>query len=143
MGLKFESSDFRMEDYNSAKHLFDINKEEAVPIDWELDIDVFSYLTGNNKVFMIKDGEDIVGYSIIRIVNHPHYNRLVGMQDVLYVHPDHRGIAGIKLIKFIESSLRDINVEGIIQSTTSKKDLSVLYERLGYTEIEKLYFKEI
>lgn len=134
---------FSIEDYSRAISLYEDNKAETSDLPWELDIDVYSFLTMDCEVFTMEDGESIVGYAIFLVDDHPHYQKRAAFQNVLYVHPKYRGLSGIKFLKFIESSLRDISVEGIFQSSTTKKDISPLLKRMGYQETERVYFKEL
>ena len=135
--------DFTMFDYVKVLKMCRENKEESSPIPWDLKVDPYVYLTTDCKTFAMELDEVIVGYAIFFYREHHHYGKVIAIQDVMYVSPEHRGLASIKFIKFIESSLKELNVEGIIQTTTTKKDISKLLERLDYKPVAVEYFKEI
>ena len=145
MGIRYESRLFNVLDLAEVAEQCEHNKQEASPLDWPLDVDPYNYLNGSTRVFVIINSDDeIVGYSIFRITEHPHHqSKLIGYQDVIYIHPDYRkGIAGLKFYKYIEKELSE-EVDALIISHTFKKDLSPLFERMGYNALEISYIKEI
>jgi GNAT superfamily N-acetyltransferase len=144
MAITFELRKFSMEDLGEVGDLILKNKEEASPVSFEIDIDAYHYLICDPLVFVALDEEHIVGYSIFRVSNHPHYNKSIAIQDVIYIHPDFRkGSVGTRFYKFIEKELENTEAEAVIISHTSQKDLSLLFNRLGYNQLEVLYMKEI
>jgi hypothetical protein len=145
MGIRYETRLFTVRDLAEVADQCEHNKQEVSPIEWPLDVDPYSYLNGNTRVFVIlNDDDEIKGYSIFRITEHPHHQlKLVGYQDVTYIHPDYRkGIVGLKFYKYIEKELSE-EVHALIISHTFKKDLSPLFKRMGYNPLEISYIKEI
>lgn len=140
----FESRPFLMPDYTEVIDMCKANKEETSPLNWDLNVDVYNYLASDVRVFLALNEGSIVGYSIFRTVKHPHHiDKMVGFQDVLYIHPDFRkGFTGIRFYKYIENELKD-KVDALIISHTFKKDLSSVYNRMGYEPLEVTYMKEI
>ena len=61
-------------------------------------------------IYTARDNGKLVGYSAFFVAKHMHYAALtIVANDVLFLHPDHRtGRTGIRLIKFCESSLREL-----------------------------------
>lgn len=136
--------EFTIENFNKVAIEVLRNIKEVSPIDWPFDIALYSYYDSSVWTFRVEDEDEIVAYSVFRVGTHPHYNKLVAQQDVLYVKPEYRkGSFGIRFIKDIESSLKELSVEGIFQNSTVKKDLSKLFNRIGYKEVDTVYFKEL
>jgi GNAT superfamily N-acetyltransferase len=60
--------------------------------------------------------------------------------DIFWVRPEHRGKgAGVKLIKAVEAEAKRRGVQRMLVGSKLHKDASWLFERLGYTEIERYY----
>ena len=142
--MEYTTQDFSMIDYINVMADLEANHNESSPMPWELDVDPYVYLSSDNvKTFAMRDEDEIVGYCLCFIQEHHHYSKTVAYLDVVYVQPEYRGTGSIRFIKYIESSLKELNVEGILQGTTTQKDISSLLKRLGYKPVEVQYFKEI
>lgn len=87
----------------------------------------------------------IVGYYVAFVNVHLHYaHSLTALTDVYYIHPDHRkGSVGIKLFKEAERTLKARGVQRIFSGTKKSKDMSKLFEFLGWTHNENLFVKWI
>lgn len=87
----------------------------------------------------------IVGYGSAYVYPHDHYcNDLMAFTDLYFLNPQFRiGRYGINLLKQFEESL---NKRGCVKIFTATKlhdnlDNSKIFERLGYTFVEKIYSK--
>jgi GNAT superfamily N-acetyltransferase len=91
------------------------------------------------------DPGKLIGYHVSMIVPHLHYkNDLHGMTDIFFIHPDYRkGRIGIEMFKFVEKSLKERGVVKLMTAVKLHKDIGAIFERLGWTEIERLYSKYI
>lgn len=143
--VTFHNTTFNMDDFAEAKELFYLNKDETSPMPFELDIDVFHYLNCQPLAYVARGDEgEIVGYSLFRVENHPHYNRTMAFQDVIYIHPDYRkGSTGLRFYKYIEKEISKTEAEAIMVSHTFQKDLGPLFTKMGYTPLEVTHIKEI
>lgn len=125
-------------------HASELNTSGA-PLDADLSRYVKADRLGGLAVYTVRDHEVLIGYAIYWIQRHPHYEIKVAHQDILYVSEDYRkGRVGIKLIKLSEKLLKeDHGCDMVLQSTKHLKDLSSLFEYLGYEELEKVYSKKL
>ena len=82
---------------------------------------------------------ELVGYCAMGVSRHLHWSQTVwAIQDVLYVVPEHRGIAAVDFIRWMDAHLfREVNV--IARHVTLLNDFGRTLERMGYREIEKTY----
>ena len=73
-----------------------------------------------------------------------HYAYKEADSDIFFLAPEYRkGLAGARLLKFAEASLRAIGVERVFTRTklSPQHDLGPLLERLGFRPIERVYSK--
>lgn len=91
------------------------------------------------------DPGKLVGYHVALIVPHLHYkNDLHAMTDIFFVHPDYRrGRIGIELFKFVEKALKERGVVKMCTAVKLHKDIGKIFERLGWTETERLFTKYV
>lgn len=86
----------------------------------------------------------LVGYLSFWILYHPHYLMNVAQMDLFYIKRGYRGRNAFKLIRFSEKDLRkNYNIDVVFTSTSSKKDISPLFKRLGYKDSDKMFMKEL
>lgn len=87
----------------------------------------------------------LCGYCVFFVQVHPHFKSKQALCDLLYLKPEHRSRSvGSEFVKFIESSLmaeKDIDV--IFFSSTSKKPIGKIFERLGYQQTDVRYAKRV
>lgn len=88
------------------------------------------------------DGK-MAGYHICFVRPHLHYREsLSAITDIFFIHPDYRaGRIGVQLFKESEKVLRARGVQKIFLGCKVSKDLTPLFERLGYTKIEFVFAK--
>ena len=92
----------------------------------------------------VEDGE-LVGYAIYLLSSNAHYKQLaVADGDIFWLHPDHRkGMAGVRLLRKAEEFLIARGVHKILNKVKLHKDVGIVFERLGYTPIERVYAKTV
>jgi GNAT superfamily N-acetyltransferase len=92
-----------------------------------------------------RDEGKLVGYSAYIVgQRNLHYDFQMAETDIFYLAPEYRkGMAGVALLKFSETSLRAIGVQRIVTKTklSPEHDLGPLLERLGFSPIERVYTK--
>jgi len=115
----------------------------------KLDPDFESYAnyeaTGALHVVVARESGEIVGYHISIIRPHLHYKgSLSAFTDVYYLAPDQRrGLAGVKLFREVEKTLKARGVEKLFSGTKVSLNMGPIFERLGWTLTEHLYTKFI
>lgn len=76
------------------------------------------------------EGTELVGYSCNVIDYHLHYCALkVCSNDVLFVHPDHRGTVGLRLIKETERIAKERHAELMLWHAKQDSQLDKLLRR--------------
>lgn len=88
---------------------------------------------------------DLVGYHWSIIRPHLHYkSSLTAYTDIFFLLPEHRkGMNGVNLFKFVEQVWKSLGVQKAYISSKVKLDMSVIFERLGWTRSEVVYTKMI
>jgi GNAT superfamily N-acetyltransferase len=113
----------------------------------DLDIDWVSYLSleaeGKLKFFTARDDGLLIGYFVVLIMSPlTCKHEVMGYYDAVYVHKDYRkSTVARRLFKFVEDCLREDKIYRVIASSSSKKPISKLLTRMGYTEIETKHEK--
>lgn len=87
----------------------------------------------------------MAGYHICFVRPHLHYRKsLSAITDIFFIHPDYRaGRIGVQLFKESEKALKARGVQKIFLGCKISKDLTPLFERMGYTKIEYVFAKVI
>lgn len=92
----------------------------------------------------------LVGYNAFMVMPHLHYRHtLHALNDAIFVHPDERGSAGVRLILESERALFEIGVVKIFYhaklhvAVGARRSGTVgdILERLGYRHVENIYAK--
>lgn len=97
---------------------------------------------GIMRTFTARIDGRLVGYAIFLVVPHLHYGAMSwAAQDVLFVHPQHRGRMSVDFIRWMDRELELEGVECIHRHVTEKRDYSGLLESEGYVKIETGYMK--
>lgn len=121
-----------------------LNQTE-VPLDPDWDFYFHMQDSGQLHIVTMRCAGELVGYHVTFVRPHPHYKTtLHGFGDVYYLNPDYRkGGHGIKLFREVDRTLKARGVVKVFSATKIHNDLdiSVIFERLGWTFIEKVYSK--
>lgn len=119
--------------------------KDVIPL--EPDYDAYSKLASIDMLHCVtvRSDEKIVGYYYAMVMAHLHYRSCVtAFTDIFFIDKAHRGpTVAMRLFKFVESSLKARGVRKIYIGCKLKNDIGRLFERLGYTEIERSYSKYI
>jgi len=99
---------------------------------------------GKMKLFVVKSGGDLIGYSTYFVNKHNHVDILQAHQDSIYLKPDYRrtGIGKV-LIQFAENIFRSLGVSVVFVSVSDKYDYSTMLIPMGYKSVEKLYARSL
>ena len=101
------------------------------------------------RIIGVRNNGALVGYNAFHVLPHIHSRyALYAFNDVLFIEPEHRGSAGVKLIRAAERKLKDLGVVRIIYGSkpwakigrrgTTTGDILI---RMGYGLYEELYSK--
>ena len=117
-----------------------LNKDD-VPLDPQYGIYLARDAAGEVLCATVREDGKLVGYFVGFIAPGLHYQTCLTLtMDIFYVHPDHRGAgAGYILFKTVEREARRRGVKRMFVGSKLHKDASWLFEKLGYTEVERYY----
>lgn len=89
------------------------------------------------------DAGRIVGYYAALVTPHLHYGSTVcAFTDIYYVAPEHRqGMLGVRLFQQAEAMLRNLGVQKWAIQCKLAIDMTPIFERMGFTLVEKLFTK--
>jgi hypothetical protein len=125
--------------------------KDAIPLDpdwqriWQLESQGVFWAAA-----LRKDGR-LIGYNAFCVHPHIHYrSTLHAVNDVIFVDPAERGLAGVRLIKGTERLLAEMGVKKAIYHTKlhveighDQKLVGDLLAKMGYKHFENLYCKMI
>lgn len=99
---------------------------------------------GKMKLFVVKSGDSLIGYSTYFINKHNHVAILQAHQDSIYLKPDYRrhGIGKV-LMQFAENIFKSLGVSVVFVSVSDKYDYSDMLIPMGYKSVEKLYARSL
>lgn len=129
-----------------AKALFPLHWEELalnkdkVPLDPQYEIYLERDKRGEILLIVGRSSGKLIGYFVGFVAPGLHYRTCLTLTlDIFWVHPEYRGGQGIKLFKAVEAEARRRGVQRMFVGSKLHKDASWLFERLGYTEVERYY----
>jgi GNAT superfamily N-acetyltransferase len=121
-----------------------LNKD-TVPLD--PDIERYKQISsiGMLHITTARDGGDLIGYAAYFIMPNLHYRSvIVGETDIFWLAPEYRkGMVGARLLKTAETHLINKGVNTVVSKVKISHDVGALFERLGYTAIERIYMKKV
>ena len=92
------------------------------------------------QTLVARDDGRMVGYCLVVVKRHMHYNCRCGFEDSYYVHPDWRkGLAGVKLIR---RSIEALRARGVLVSFWMTKEfntIELILARLGMRKCDTLW----
>lgn len=95
------------------------------------------------RFFTIRFHGELVGFASFFMDVEIYQKEIVSAtQSLNYVSKEHRGI-GYPFMKFCDDILKKQGVNSIWRQSTAKLDISKIYERMGYTFVEKSYLRRI
>lgn len=133
--------------YEPLQALFPLHWEELaldkdiIPLDPDYDVYRQAEKAGQLLVITCRKEGEIIGYFVGFVRTDLHYKTcLTCRMDIFFIHPDHRKSSlGIKLFTELKNVCQQRGVRRIVLGSKCHKDASILFERLGYTEIERFY----
>lgn len=87
---------------------------------------------------------DLIGYSAMLVMTHLQFRGvLTAMQDALFIHREHRGTTGYRLMRYVDDYLAEGGIKAIVRQTMDRSNVGKLYERLGYQLTEHVYMRRL
>lgn len=117
---------------------------DTVPL--HINTALYEALDTNGALHITTAREDgkLVGYAVYIVGKNLHYDVLMAESDVFFLLPAYRkGFAGLRMLRSAERHLECIGVQRIVQRCKVAHDCGILFERMGYTNTEKVYVKGI
>jgi hypothetical protein len=124
-------------------HWEEVAHYKDIPLD--VDKDIFFKLEdmGMLRTYIAREGGKMIGYALFLVKPHPHYKKtLCAGQDVIFIHPDHRG-NGLKFIKWCDEQLKAEGVAIVTHHIKFAHDWSKALERIGYERQDIIMSKRL
>lgn len=115
-------------------------------IDLDPDWDFYSKAEAANclRVFTARKEGKLIGYALYFLKSNAHYKgSLQASQDILFVHPEHRGKLGMKLIKWCDAQLQAEGVQVVYHHVKTAHNFGPLLERMGYQAVDIIFAKRL
>ncbi len=126
--------------------LKDHHEEVGEQIKLDPDFEQFNMLDAEDAfhIVTVRDDEKLVGYHSSTLFKHRYHSIPVARGDAYWLVPEYRkGSTGVELFKEVEKSLKLKGIKMMYDATTLSLDCGIIFERLGYQPIERLYSKWI
>jgi len=87
----------------------------------------------------------LVGYAVLLITHNAHHKqvKLAEGDGYFLQHEYRRGSAGRRLLQAVEDMAKRLGATQFYQKVKLYKDVGVLFERMGYKAIERVYVKDL
>lgn len=82
--------------------------------------------------FVVRSDGQAVGYSNVWLTQDMHNSELIGMEDTIYILPEHRNGIGKKLVKFILADLKGRGVKRAVITPVTDLRVAVIWKRMGF-----------
>ena len=111
-------------------------------VDWEkyaamADIDTI-------RIYTWREEDELVGYNVFFLSPHPHYvDHEFAVNDILYVHPDHRGVNVATFLNHCEEQLVSEGASVVTYHMKEQKPFHELMQWLEYDHAEHVYTKYV
>lgn len=117
-----------------------LNKEH-VPLDPQYDVYNERNRRGELMFIGVRSAGQLVGYFVGFVAPGLHYQTcLTCTMDVFYIWPEYRGQHGGQILfRAVEKECRRRGVNRIFVGSKMHKDASWLFQKMGYTEVERYY----
>lgn len=123
-------------------------KEIAAYDDIPLDPDEERYYNiereGVLRVYTARaESKELIGYAVFFVNTNAHYKTsLQASQDIIFIHPKHRGIGG-RFILWCDEQLKAEGVQVVFHHLKAKHNFGPMLERFGYELVDLIYGKRL
>lgn len=127
------------------KHWMELSHYPDIPLEPDYDFYARVEKAGNLRIYTVREQGSLIGYGIFIVNHNKHYrSSFQAVQDVLFVDPEHRGTAGVRLTDFIDMELANDGVQVVYQHVKkAHPQLGKLLLRKGYEEVETIYARRL
>ena len=117
--------------------------QDEIPLEPDYDEYARMHRIGALHLTVARNRGAVVGYATAILRRHLHYrSSLTAFFDLYYLRPANRhGMTGVRLLQHVENAMRARGVQRIFTGTKVTLDMSRIFNRLGYTETERLHAK--
>jgi len=121
-----------------------LNKDQ-VPLDPQYDEYLRRDASGMVMTIVMREAGELVGYFVGFVAPGLHYQTCLTLHlDIFWLKPEHRGkMGGVKLFRAVEIEAKRRGVQRMFVGSKVHMDASWLFERLGYTEVERTFSKMV
>lgn len=130
----------------AKRHWEEMPFDESVPLAPALPMYRKCDQSGGLGLVTARDGKKLVGYFVMFLSKHPHYDVMTAAMDVYFLAPEYRtGANGLKLFQETERAMRRRGVELLLATARldREKNASALFERLGWNAARVVYQKRL
>ena len=115
--------------------------QDTVPLDPQYEVYLARDTRDEVLVVTVRRDGDLAGYFVGFVAPGLHYRTCLTLTlDIFWIRPEDRGISiGYDLFRKVEEEARRRGVQRLFVGSKLHKDASWLFERLGYTEVERYY----
>jgi ribosomal protein S18 acetylase RimI-like enzyme len=82
--------------------------------------------------FVVRADGEVVGYSNVWLTQDMHNGELIGMEDTIYILPDHRNGIGKKLVRFALAELERRGCKRAIITPVTDLRVAAIWKRMGF-----------
>lgn len=146
-----------VKEYDRLVHLFKLHWEEIGMVGTNnltcnIDLGYYELLEKLNRHYAIgveTETKTLVGYVSMTINPHPHHlGKRFALTDALFLHPDHRTMAGTRALYNAfavaeEIAIKEFNVDFMQFAFSTKNDLTKMCKFFGYTQSDVVMVKEV
>lgn len=120
-----------------------LNKDK-VPLDPQYEVYLRRDEMGEVLFLTVRKDGELIGYFVGFVAPGLHYRTCLTLtMDIFYVVPAHRGRVGVLLFNAVEKEAKRRGVQRMFMGSKLHKDVSWLFERLGYEPCEMYHTKWI
>ncbi len=106
--------------------------------------ELYVALEGAGRAFCVGAfvADEMVGFAVLMINEHPHYSKNVGVCDAIFVRKDYRrGPTGLKLIRKVQEMAKEKGLPGVYFTAPANSRLSKLFARL-FKETDRTFWAQ-
>lgn len=124
-------------------HWEEIAHYKDVPLDPDYDAYLRAEHGGRLRVYTAR-ADKLIGYAVFFVGNLHYKSTHIATQDVLFVHPEHRGGTGYRLIRFCDAQLKAEGVEVVYHHVKLEhQELASVLSHAGYAPIDLVYGRRL
>ncbi len=127
------------------KHWGEVAHFKDIPLDPDWAFYAACDHAGVLRVYTARDEGKLVGYACYFVKANPHYQTSIqAVQDVLYLHPDYRGVPALRFIAWCDAQLAAEGIDAVYQHLKAAHEHGHrAMQALGYTEVDRIYAKRL